>query len=190
MQDKTKDLLKHIMENESKIPSLFWREVLWLQDSPRFGITRKTQLVWRDDSGPHETNWQNFFRKAKIKINDREIERRLFDYILLIKGNDLTAPEIIQCRNAQIRSHLLRDFGPERLVKELGAKVIHQDATSQLLHVTLGHQMEPLRLVKVKDSSTGDYYLLRVPPDMKTCKQAIAWTFNLDEDEYDPIVET
>lgn len=50
--------------------------------------------------------------------------------------------------------------------------------------------MEPMQLVKVKDSTTGDSYLLRVPPHMKTCKQAVAWTFSLEEIEYNPVKET
>lgn len=31
---------------------------------------------------------------------------------------------------------------------------------------------------------------LRVPPDMKSPRQAVAWSFGLEEHEYDPAVET
>ena len=190
MQKNTKDLIKFLLDNELKIPRLFWRDIVWLQEVPKLGIMRNSQLIWTDDFGTHTTNWQNFFRKAKIKINDREISQRLSDYILLLKADQLTAHDVIHCRNAQIRSHLLRSFGQERLIKELGAKILHQDGPSQLLQVNLGKHLEPMLLVKVKDSTTGDFYLLRVPPHMKTCKQAIAWTFGLEEIEYSPVKET
>ena len=73
MQKNTKEAIKRILENQSKIPGLFWRErdVLWLQENPRFGVKRNSQLVWVDGTSTNETNWQNFFRKAKIKINQR-----------------------------------------------------------------------------------------------------------------------
>ena len=192
MEEKTKKLIKFILENESKIPKTFWSYFLRIQDNPNLSIARNSRLSWQEhpDGKRYETNWQNFFRKAKIKINDRQIQRRLFDYKLLINQKNITAQQILRCRNAQIRSYLLRDFGPERLVRELGGKMLHQDGTSQLLHISLGQGMEPMHLVKVQDSTTRNFYLLRVPPDVKTCKEAIAWTFGIDEDEYDPVIET
>ena len=33
-------------------------------------------------------------------------------------------------------------------------------------------------------------YLLRVPPDMKTAAEAVAWTFGMRSDQYNPNIET
>jgi hypothetical protein len=33
-------------------------------------------------------------------------------------------------------------------------------------------------------------YWLRVPPEMQTAREAVAWTFGLSEREYDPTTET
>lgn len=44
--------------------------------------------------------------------------------------------------------------------------------------------------VRVIDSSTGEHCFLSVPGHMGSCKQAIAWTFNLKISEYNPIEET
>ena len=41
-------------------------------------------------------------------------------------------------------------------------------------------------LVKVKCPSAEVYYTLRVPPEMKTCKEAVAWTFHMGKKEYNP----
>lgn len=34
------------------------------------------------------------------------------------------------------------------------------------------------------------HYYLRVPPNMKTARQAVAWTYGLEEHEYNPEVRT
>lgn len=54
---------------------------------------------------------------------------------------------------------------------------------------------EPLRMLRVMNSTPEPdgsfrYYVLRVPPNMETAKQAVAWTFGLSEDEYDPTYES
>lgn len=47
---------------------------------------------------------------------------------------------------------------------------------NELLRIPFGGE-EPIMLVKVRDPSTGRFHILRVPPSMRTCRQAIAWTF-------------
>ena len=107
-----------------------------------------------------------------------------------MRADKLTAREILSCRNVEIRTLLLNQFGHERLIKELEGIVIHQEGDSQLIKLDLGNITEPIRVIKVRDSTTKKYYILRVPPTVKTCKQAIAWTFGMEEDEYDPIKES
>jgi len=47
-----------------------------------------------------------------------------------------------------------------------------------------------IAFLQVKDSSSGKIYFLKVPPDMRSLQEAKAWTFGLEEDEYDPTIET
>ncbi len=122
-------------------------------------------------------------------IPEAPSQTKLQDYLLFIKGDKLTAREILSCRNVEIRSLLLNQFGHEKLIKELEGKIIHQDGDSQLINLNLCNITEPIRVVKVKDSTTKKYYILRVPPTVITCKQVIAWTFGLEE-EYNPTMET
>jgi hypothetical protein len=50
---------------------------------------------------------------------------------------------------------------------------------------------EPMVCVSVQCPSTGRRYLLRVPPGIQTCRQAVAWTAGFDEpDAYQPQRET
>ncbi|MFX1315952.1 MAG: DUF6745 domain-containing protein [Promethearchaeota archaeon] len=190
MEKKTKELIKNILDNEHLIPSRIWRDILWLQDDESLGISRDRRIVWHDKLGDHEANWQNFFRKSKKRWKDNSILKKLQDYLLFLKGDNLTAREVLSCRNVEIRSLLLNQFGHERLISELKGNIIHQDGDSQLINLDLGTFTEPIRVVKVRDSSTKNYYILRVPPSVKTCKEAIAWTFGLEEDEYNLIKET
>ena len=46
------------------------------------------------------------------------------------------------------------------------------------------NEEEPIVLLKVKCPTTGMFYTLRVPPDTKTCKEAVAWTFDVNKKEY------
>lgn len=50
---------------------------------------------------------------------------------------------------------------------------------------------EPIVAVKVQCPSTGQIYFLRVPPAIKTCRAAVAWTFGFDKvSTYQPLLET
>jgi len=50
---------------------------------------------------------------------------------------------------------------------------------------------EPFVGLVVFDPSTARQYVLRVPPDMTSCRQAAAWVAGFDNpDDYRPVVET
>jgi hypothetical protein len=56
-------------------------------------------------------------------------------------------------------------------------------------------QDEDLVAVEVTNSTqepdkSWKNYILRVPPTMRTCAQAVAWSFDLSESEYQPAVES
>ena len=44
--------------------------------------------------------------------------------------------------------------------------------------------------VLVKCPSTGRNYVLRVPPSIRTAREAVAWTFNIAADKYQPIAQS
>jgi hypothetical protein len=50
-------------------------------------------------------------------------------------------------------------------------------------------------MVRVRNSTpepdgTYKHYFLRVPPNITRAKQAVAWTFGLEEDQYFPDLES
>jgi hypothetical protein len=106
----------------------------------------------------------------------------------------ITVAEVLGERNAELRRVLLERFGFERFMPAAGAAVVDRDRDAggerQLLRLKLDGD-EDLVCVAVACPSTGRRYLLRVPPAMKTCRQAVAWTAGFDDPElYHPLAET
>lgn len=190
MNRKTREIVKDFLNNEHLIPPRFWRGILWLQDDPKLGITRDKQFFWTDITGKHDGNLQNFFRKNRGQWKDYQILDTIKDYQLFFKLDSLTAQEIINCKNIELRSFLMRQFGIERLFQELKGVVEDQEGSSQLIIVNMGKNLDPMKLVKVRDATTKEFYILAVPHALHTCKEAIAWTFGMTPEEYNPIKET
>ncbi len=89
---------------------------------------------------------------------------------------------------------MIERMGFERFMYEAGALILDEDrdpgGPRQLMRVDLRGD-EALVCLAVYDPSTGRQYLLRVPPEMRTCRQAAAWLAGFDDpDEYDPVAET
>jgi hypothetical protein len=96
---------------------------------------------------------------------------------------------------------LVERFGEERLVREGGATLVDEDATGRLWRRPLKRvswrtpDNEPVVMVEVVNSTpeldgSRKTYFLRVPPTVKTAREAVAWTFGLGAVEYRPAMET
>lgn len=89
---------------------------------------------------------------------------------------------------------LLERFGYDRFILQANVEVVDTDrdpgGERRLLRVSLEGD-EDLVCVSVFCPSTGDRYIIRVPPNMQTCHQAVAWIAGFDDpNEYQPLVET
>lgn len=100
--------------------------------------------------------------------------------------------------NQEVRRIMMERYGVEKYFKESGAKKIHSDETGILYRkemTTIASGGENLVFVRVKnstpepDGSIKEYWL-RVPPETKTAKEAVAWTFGQEADTYKPLDET
>jgi hypothetical protein len=96
---------------------------------------------------------------------------------------------------------LIEIRGWERFLEEAKATVLEHDRPREafLYKVDLPKSAdvedEPVIVVRVTDSTplpdgSRRNYFIRVPPDTKTCIDAIAWTFNMDKKQYVLEVET
>jgi hypothetical protein len=96
--------------------------------------------------------------------------------------------------NAEVRRVMIEQFGTTRFIIESGAMPVHRDKFGTLYRREMAGD-EPLVMVKVMndtrepDGSQREYWL-RVPPTMQTAHEAVAWTFDLNQGDYTPLVET
>lgn len=112
----------------------------------------------------------------------------------------LTASEVLAEGNLERRRVMIERMGADRLLRSTRwLKVRHTDQDQQghvrrLLELRLQGD-EGLVMIEVRNSTpepNGSWksYMLRVPPDVRTCAEAVAWTFGMKSGEYAPAVET
>lgn len=178
-------------------------EVDYSFDEERFGLTRDGKIIWGFDSGcscpsPWSADdfgdknysvkeWKEFCVSPEEAFDadwQEECYSNLNDYLLLIEEN-LEPQRVLEVKNAEVRRYLIKRVGYEKIKHDVKAEVLHKDGANELLKFANGEMY-----VKVKDTSTEREYLLFVEGNHQTCKSAIAWTFGLREEEYQPIIES
>jgi hypothetical protein len=106
----------------------------------------------------------------------------------------ITIDAINKMENQEIRRVMIEIYGPSRYLTDSGAQEVQQDEYGILYRHDIPDD-EPLSMVRVKnstpepDGSIKEYWL-RVPPDCTTAKAGVAWTFHLEEKDYEPKIET
>lgn len=105
----------------------------------------------------------------------------------------LTVGQIHNEPNAAVRQVMVERYGPDSYLRHASAERISHDHTGTLWRVEVGGGR--LVMVEVRNSTPepdGSHrpYWLRVPPWVHTAREAVAWTFGLDADSYQPIIET
>lgn len=113
----------------------------------------------------------------------------------LIDNQGKATPWLIGLQpNIELRRIMIDIYGIERFLKDSGAKKLQKDKFGTLYRKDLWRD-EPLVYVQVINSSpepdgTFRKYFLRVPPETKTAKEGVAWSFGLSESAYGPDAET
>jgi Lon protease-like protein len=118
----------------------------------------------------------------------------LIDDRIAFRPETLGHEEVLAERNAERRRVMLERYGLDRFMTDAEAETLDEDRDAggrrRLLRLKLEGD-EDLVCVTVVCPSTERQYVLRVPPTMRTCRQAIAWTAGFDDpDMYSPLVET
>jgi hypothetical protein len=117
------------------------------------------------------------------------IERRI-----VFEPGSITAAEILAERNAERRRVMIDRVGYTRFMREANAKVRDADRDAggerQLLVIPLPDD-EDLVTLSCHCPSTGNRYVIRVPPATKSCHAAAAWIAGFDDpNDYRPNKET
>lgn len=120
----------------------------------------------------------------------------------------LTVTKALAEQNAEVRRVMMTRIGPERIAAEGGMTVVDEidDDAVEVAHgrdglpVPVGlrgaklHRLKaaiPLQWISMNNSTpepdgSVKRYWLRVPPTMTTAREAMAWTFGLEADAYQP----
>ncbi len=116
--------------------------------------------------------------------------------------------EIDEHDNAEVRRVMIDRMGRQRYLELAGARRVHEDETGVLWrrgvvvesHVSGRHRsilrhtraMAFVEVVNGTAEPDGTFrrYFLRVPPNMQTAREAVAWTYGLSEAEYVPARRT
>lgn len=111
---------------------------------------------------------------------------------VILRPSALTPLDILNEPNLEVRCIMIERHGLDRLLANTRPRCLDVDQGGQrtLFRLRLSHD-EPIVAVKVRCPSTGRVYFLRVPPDVRTCRHAVAWTFGFEKvEEYQPVIET
>jgi Domain of unknown function (DUF6745) len=113
---------------------------------------------------------------------------------LIERPDTITVEQIRATRNLEARRLLLERYGLDRYLRDAAATLVHLDEYGKLWRCELPGD-EPLTIVEVVNATpepdgTCATYLLRVPPTMRTARQAVAWTFDMAADDYHPAAQT
>lgn len=113
---------------------------------------------------------------------------------LVLHPQRLMVRRIESEHNVEVRRILIDLYGHARYLKDSGATLVHQHARGKLWRKQRADDAD-LVMVEVMNSTPEPdgsvrSYLLRVPPEMRTVSEAVAWTFGLQAREYHPCLET
>jgi hypothetical protein len=108
--------------------------------------------------------------------------------------DQITVGKIEAEQNAEVRRVMIERYGQERYLLDSKAEEIHRDDFGVLYRKDIPGD-EALVMVKVVNSTpepdgTFKDYFLRVPPAIVRAKQAVAWTFGMEESQYEPTLQT
>jgi hypothetical protein len=162
-----------------------YNETCILQDRPS-EIHQDDRLRLHNDSGPaiaYRDGWKIYCVHG-VRIDDWIIEH----------PERMTPAQIDSEKNVEVRRVMIDKFGKERYLREAGAVLIHEDDFGKLWQKDQPGD-EPLCMVEVINGTpeadgTFRTYFLRVAPDIKTAREAVASTYKLNAKQYNPTIRT
>ena len=102
----------------------------------------------------------------------------------------ITAHLIQVENNVELRRVMIEKMTVQRYLDAVNASPLDCHLDYKLYQFAPHNDDEPYCMLECKDTSTERVYHLRVPPNTKSCWEAVAWTFGMDAAEYQPILES
>lgn len=127
--------------------------------------------------------------RLRQRLN-RQLTRRIWGVALPAKYSKINPDKwrsqwILKERNAELRRVLIQEIGYDRIARELSSKTLDSWQEYTLLRIAYNIDVEPILLLKMTCPSTGHIHALRVPPDMRSAREAIRWVNGgIDPEEF------
>jgi hypothetical protein len=167
--------------------AFFWVLVDWIVVVPRPALSLVGSRL-HDAAGP-AVSWpdgERYWFWRGLRVPQRVVE----------EPESLTVADVHGERNMEVRRVMLERMGFERYVREAGGRLVNEDDYGRLWRCRpLPHEREPLTFLEVENATreqdgSARRYFLRVPPMMRTPRDAVAWSFGLSASEYAPTIES
>ena len=101
-----------------------------------------------------------------------------------------TYAEILLKVHDRIKNYLEKNFDLSLMNDNGRIRIIHRENESTLFDYHPSNRRKIYRYIRVKDTSTGNFYFLSVPNEVRNCREALAWGFRIPPSEYKLIKET
>ena len=102
-----------------------------------------------------------------------------------VPPNQWQAKWLLEENNAELRRILIQEIGYVRICQELQAIELDSWQEYTLLKIDSDVDVEPIYLLKMSCPSTGYIHALRVPPDVPSAREAIAWVnWGINSEEF------
>ncbi|MBD2002677.1 MULTISPECIES: DUF6745 domain-containing protein [Cyanophyceae] len=103
----------------------------------------------------------------------------------VLHPNQWHAQWLLEEDNAELRRVLIQGIGYSRICQELQATELDFWQEYTLLKIDNDVDVEPIYLLKMTCPSTGFIHALRVPPDVKSAREAIRWVnWGIDPEKF------
>ena len=153
---------------------------IYLDEENRLHGQDSAAIEWQDGTGVYSWHGVN-------------VEKRI-----IMKPETITKNDIVKQSNVEIRRCMREKLGAERYAGILGLEELNRydnprNGQTYILYRTQDRDdlvSDHLYFVKVVCPSTDREYMLGVPPNIRNAKEAVAWTFEMSAEEYDPILES
>lgn len=187
MKKVTKQYIKAFMNR----PGWNNGEIFWLLGDQSLGISRNG-IKWKDDNNKERMDtWKNFQKKSSRKWDEEEIIFHLKDFGIFTEIRREYV-ELLDSVDREIKEKFYTQFRKnlKLFLKRVKAVISHKERSSLLIRIHVSGSIDALTYIIVRDMSTREYYILRVPPWILKCREAVAWTFGMTLKEYNPLRES
>ena len=185
LTEETKPWLGQISLAQSANWWLPCQDICWISDRPCHIYFDKNNRLHCED-GPaieYRDGWGSFcWHGVSVPVE------------IIMHPESITVERINNEKNIEVRRVMLERYGEARYIEDSNVEVIHEDEHGTLYRHSFSSD-EPLVMVRVTNSTpepdgSHKHYWLRVPPTMQTAHQAVAWTFEMTPEQYQPMFES